>query len=188
MIRGRARMRTVSVVAGSLNFIRTGSGEPLLLVHPLGGELVVWEPVMDRLAAERDVIAVDMPGFGASPPLPGGVEPTPQALAAALAAQLDALDVERAHVAGNSLGGWVALELAKLGRARSVTGALRRGLLVAAAGPAALAHPHGRPCGAAARAAAVAQRARTRAAARLARSAIPSGCPRPRPPASRAHT
>jgi pimeloyl-ACP methyl ester carboxylesterase len=105
-----------------LHHIRGGEGEPLLLVHPLGSELVVWEPVFDLLAAERDVIAVDMPGFGGSPPLPEGRPYTPQALAAALAVFLDALGIERAHLAGNSLGGWVALELAGLGRALSVTG------------------------------------------------------------------
>lgn len=119
----------------SLNFVRRGAGEPLLLIHPLGAELVTWEPVMDLLAAERDVIAVDMPGFGASPPLPEGVEPTPQALAAALAAQLDILGIERAHLAGNSLGGWVALELAKLGRARSVTGLCAAGFWSRPLGP-----------------------------------------------------
>jgi pimeloyl-ACP methyl ester carboxylesterase len=105
-----------------LNHIRRGEGEPLLLIHPLGAELVVWEPVLDRLAAEREVIAVDMPGFGASPPLPNGTEPTPHALCAAVGGFLDTLGVERAHVAGNSLGGWVALELAKTGRALSATG------------------------------------------------------------------
>jgi pimeloyl-ACP methyl ester carboxylesterase len=92
----------------------------LLLIHPLGGELVVWEPVLGLLAAERDAIAVDMPGFGGSPAFANGPPPTPHALAASLAAFLDELGIERAHLAGNSLGGWVALELAKLGRARSV--------------------------------------------------------------------
>jgi pimeloyl-ACP methyl ester carboxylesterase len=103
-----------------LNHVRKGNGEPLLLIHPLGGELVVWEPVLDLLAAERDAIAVDLPGFGGSPAFANGAPPTPQALAASLAAFLDELRIERAHLAGNSLGGWVALELAKLGRARSV--------------------------------------------------------------------
>jgi pimeloyl-ACP methyl ester carboxylesterase len=103
-----------------LNHVRRGQGEPLLLLHPLGGELVVWEPVMDRLAAERDVIAVDMPGFGGSPPMSNGTPPTPRALAAEIAAFMDELGIERAHLGGNSLGGWVALELALLGRARSV--------------------------------------------------------------------
>lgn len=103
-----------------LNHVRRGDGEPLLLIHPLGGELVVWEPVLDRLAAKRDAIAVDLPGFGGSPAFANGIPPTPQAFAATLAGFLDELGIERAHLAGNSLGGWVALELAKLGRARSV--------------------------------------------------------------------
>ncbi len=59
--------------AGRLNYVRQGDGEPLLLLHSLGGSLVQWSPVMDRLAAEREVIAVDMPGFGKSPELPEGV-------------------------------------------------------------------------------------------------------------------
>ena len=105
-----------------LHHIRRGEGEALLLIHPLGSELVVWEPVFDLLAAERDVIAVDMPGFGASHALPEGQAYTPKGLAAALAGFLNELGIERAHLAGNSLGGWVALELAGLGRALSVTG------------------------------------------------------------------
>src|SRR5215210_5822666 len=74
-------------VAGSkpgpplLNYVRRGRGEPLVLIHPLGGELVVWEPVLARLARDRDVIAMDMPGFGGSPALSNGTVPTPRALA-----------------------------------------------------------------------------------------------------------
>jgi len=105
---------------GLLNHLRTGTGEPIILLHPLGAELVVWEPVVARLAEERDVIAVDMPGFGRSPALPDGVAPTPHALAGAVARLLDAIGLDRVHVAGSSLGGWVALELAKAGRALSV--------------------------------------------------------------------
>ena len=93
-----------------------------MLIHPLGAELVVWEPVLDRLAAEREVIAIDMPGFGRSPALSNGSLPTPQVLARSVDSFLGELGLGRVHVAGNSLGGWVALELAKLGRARSVTG------------------------------------------------------------------
>ncbi len=69
---------------------------------------------MPALAAEFDVLAVDLPGFGESPPLPAGQEPAPAALAAAVAGLLDELGIDRPHVAGNSLGGWVALELAAL--------------------------------------------------------------------------
>ena len=118
-----------------LHHLRRGSGEPLLLIHPLGGELVVWEPVLERLAAERDVIAVDLPGFGASPPLHNGTPPTPQAMAAVLGSFLDSLGLGRVHVAGNSLGGWVALELGKARRALSVTGLCAAGLWPRPLGP-----------------------------------------------------
>jgi pimeloyl-ACP methyl ester carboxylesterase len=118
-----------------LNHVRRGKGEPLVLIHPLGGELVVWEPVLDRLAAERDTIALDMPGFGGSPPLRNGTPATPRALAASVAAFMDELGIDRAHLAGNSLGGWVALELGKLGRARSVAGLSAAGFWKRPLGP-----------------------------------------------------
>jgi pimeloyl-ACP methyl ester carboxylesterase len=103
----------------SLSFERRGTGEPLLLVHSLGGSKVVWRPVIERLSAERDVIAVDMPGFGRSP-APAGFVPSAANLARALVAFCAEQGVDRPHVVGNSLGGWVALEMAKLGRAASV--------------------------------------------------------------------
>ncbi len=78
----------------------------------------MWEPVLDRLAQRRDVVALDLPGFGDSPPLPG--RPTVEALAESVAQTLDELGIEDAHVAGNSLGGAVALELGRRGRAASV--------------------------------------------------------------------
>jgi pimeloyl-ACP methyl ester carboxylesterase len=106
-----------------------------VLIHPLGGELVVWEPVLERLARERDVIAVDLPGFGGSAPLPGPTPATPLALARAVARFLDRLGIDEAHVAGNSLGGWVALELAKAGRALSVAGLCSAGLWSRPLGP-----------------------------------------------------
>ncbi len=118
-----------------LNYVRRGSGDPLVLIHPLGAELVVWEPVMERLARERDVIAVDLPGFGHSPGLVNGDLPTPQALAGSVAGLLDRLGIRRAHVAGNSLGGWVALELARAGRALSAAGLCTAGLWARPLGP-----------------------------------------------------
>jgi pimeloyl-ACP methyl ester carboxylesterase len=123
------------VEPGTLHYVRRGRGEPLVLIHPLGAELVVWEPVMERLERERDVIAVDLPGFGRSPGLLNGHAPTPQALAGAVASLLDDLGVQRAHVAGNSLGGWIALELGKAGRALSVTGLCTAGLWSQPLGP-----------------------------------------------------
>lgn len=100
--------------------MRKGSGEPLLLVHGLGSHYQVWQPVLDRLAAEREVIGIDLPGFGDSPPLPDDATPDAHQLTGAVAAFLDEIGWDRPHIAGNSLGGWVALELAKRGRARSV--------------------------------------------------------------------
>jgi pimeloyl-ACP methyl ester carboxylesterase len=100
----------------------------VVLLHGIGSELCVWEPVLEPLAEHLEVIAVDLPGFGHSPPLPKGVAPSPHALAGAVAELLDQLGVDRAHLVGNSLGGWVALELGKTERALSVTAICPAGL------------------------------------------------------------
>jgi pimeloyl-ACP methyl ester carboxylesterase len=105
-----------------------GEGEPLLLVHGLGATGGVWEPVIEPLARERRVIVVDMPGFGTAPPLPDGVEPNAVNLAAALRESCLELGIERPHVAGNSLGAWVGLEMGRAGWAASVTAISPAGL------------------------------------------------------------
>lgn len=110
--------------------------EPLLLVHGLGASKSVWDPVVPLLAREREVIALDLPGFGAAPSLPPGVEPTAAALAEALRDELAARGIDTFHVAGNSLGGWVGLELGRLGAARSVTCLSPAGLWRGPIGPA----------------------------------------------------
>lgn len=106
--------------APGLNVERTGEGPPLVLIHGLGASIRSWGPVIPRCATTREVVAVDLPGFGESPPLPAGVRPTPWALADAVERELDAAGLERPAIAGNSLGGWIALELARRGRAASV--------------------------------------------------------------------
>jgi pimeloyl-ACP methyl ester carboxylesterase len=115
----------------ALAYDRRGAGPPLVLLHPLGADRRVWDPVLGRLAAERDVVALDLPGFGASPVLavPDGGAPDPAVLAAAVRAFCeDELGLERWHVAGNSLGGWVALALALEGAVESVTAIAPAGL------------------------------------------------------------
>jgi len=103
--------------AAGLAYERIGEGPPLVLIHGLGATRAIWRPQLELLAGERDVIAVDLPGFGDSPILS---EPaTPWALGAAVTRLCAELDVERPHLAGNSLGGWVALEMAKAGHAAS---------------------------------------------------------------------
>ncbi|MET9600194.1 alpha/beta fold hydrolase [Streptomyces sp. NPDC006459] len=100
---------------------RKGAGEPLLLLHGIGHHRQAWHPVLDILAAEHDVIAVDLPGFGASEPLPAGVPYSLGTVAPALGALCTALGVERPHVAGNSLGGLLALEMGRSNLVRSIT-------------------------------------------------------------------
>src|SRR5215467_7499018 len=105
----------------TLAFTRSGSGAPLVLLHGIGLTRHSWDPVIPALAGHFDVIAVDLPGFGDSEPMPPQVEPLPAALAAAVAGLLDELGIPAPHVAGNSLGGWVAIELARRRPMASVT-------------------------------------------------------------------
>jgi pimeloyl-ACP methyl ester carboxylesterase len=111
-----------------LAYTRRGRGEPLLLLHGIGSHRQDWAPVLDRLARERDVIAVDLPGHGDSPLLPLAGPTVAAGFARLLAAFLDDLGLADAHVAGNSIGGWTALDLARLGRARTVTALCPAGL------------------------------------------------------------
>jgi pimeloyl-ACP methyl ester carboxylesterase len=98
---------------------RIGEGPPLLLIHGTPASRRIWDAVAPRLAEEREVIAVDLPGFGDSPPMPGAVRPrdwvTP------VAETLNALGHDAAvSIVGSSMGGWTALELALAGRASAV--------------------------------------------------------------------
>ena len=96
-----------------LNHVRLGSGKPLLLVHGLGGSWRSWTPVLEPLAAQREVIGVDLPGFGSSAPLPH--PPSIDALADALTAFLDAHGLRGTDAVGSSLGARIVLELASRG-------------------------------------------------------------------------
>jgi len=97
-----------------------GAGAKLVLIHGIGSRWQMWEPVLGLLAAEHDVIALDLPGFGRSPALPPQADAGAGGLAEAVAAFLSQLGVERPHLVGNSLGGWVALELARRTQVSSV--------------------------------------------------------------------
>jgi pimeloyl-ACP methyl ester carboxylesterase len=104
-----------------LAITRSGTGAPLVLLHGLGASRRSWDPVLPALAARFDVIAVDLPGFGESAPRPGPGEVAPAVLAQHVADLLDELGVSSPHVVGNSLGGWVALELASRRPVASLT-------------------------------------------------------------------
>lgn len=118
----------------TLNYERRGSGTPLVLLHGIGSHWQVWSPVIDQLAADYDVIAVDLPGYGSSVPLSAGTQPGISAIADALENFFDGIGLTSAHLVGNSLGGWLALELAKRGRALSVTALSPGGFFEARAG------------------------------------------------------
>jgi len=104
-----------------LVFERRGVGEPLVLLHGIGGRWQVFEPVLDLLASEFEVWAVDMPGFGASPP---ATQPLSSigTLTDEMQAWMRTKRLERCHVVGNSTGGGVALELAARGAVASAVG------------------------------------------------------------------
>lgn len=111
-----------------LDLHRGGSGEPLVLIHGIGHTWRAWRPMLPLLEERFDVLAVDLPGFGHSDPFPPGVDSTPEALADAVEDEMARAGFDRAHIAGNSLGGWIALELARRGRAETVTAISPAGL------------------------------------------------------------
>jgi pimeloyl-ACP methyl ester carboxylesterase len=100
---------------------RGGAGEPLVLVHGGGGTWRQWRPVMPLLVGHHEVMAVNLTGHWGGPQLPPGIEASIDVLVDGVERDLDAAGWSTAHVAGTSLGSWVALELAKRRRARSCT-------------------------------------------------------------------
>lgn len=101
------------MTVGSLNFDRRGSGTPLLLVHGLGASWASWSPILDQLAQHRDVISIDLPGFGDTPPLPGEV--TIASLTDAVSDFIDSHDLAGIDTVGSSMGARMVLELARRG-------------------------------------------------------------------------
>jgi pimeloyl-ACP methyl ester carboxylesterase len=99
---------------------RGGSGSPLLLLHGIGAIWRVWTPVLDFLEPHHDVIAPTLRGHGGGLPLDTDATPSLAALADGIEEDLDRLGLTEVHVVGISLGGWLAIELARRGRARSV--------------------------------------------------------------------
>ncbi|HEU0198858.1 MAG TPA: alpha/beta fold hydrolase [Burkholderiaceae bacterium] len=97
-----------------------GHGTALVLLHGMGATWEVWKPVLPALEARHRVIAVTLPGHHGGVEFAGQGDATVGAIADQLVATLRGMGIEQAHVAGNSLGGWLSLELARRGFARSV--------------------------------------------------------------------
>ncbi|TNM67303.1 alpha/beta fold hydrolase [Streptomyces sp. NP160] len=97
----------------ALNHVRRGSGNPLLLVHGLGAGWRSWSPILDELAERREVIAVDLPGFGETPPLTGEVSIA--TLTDSVADFIREQGLDGVSTVGQSMGGRMVLELARRG-------------------------------------------------------------------------
>jgi len=102
--------------------IHLGSGEPILLLHPFMMSQNVWKTVAPQLVetGRYEVFAPTMLGHNGAPRGPFFLDT--RSLADHVESQLDALGWGTAHIVGNSLGGWVAFELERRGRARTLTG------------------------------------------------------------------
>lgn len=99
----------------------TESGrEPLVLIHGFGATARCWETLTPLLEDRYDVTLISLRGHFGGQPLEKGTRATISALADAVEEDLDAAGIDTAHICGNSLGGWLALELGARGRARTI--------------------------------------------------------------------
>jgi pimeloyl-ACP methyl ester carboxylesterase len=106
------------VIPSFTPFHRGGEGPPLVCLHGFTDTWRTWQLVLEPLERGHDVLALTLPGHTGGPPLPD--EPTAAGMADAIEQLLDDAGIGEAHLAGNSLGGFLALQLATRGRARSV--------------------------------------------------------------------
>ncbi|MBD2754119.1 alpha/beta fold hydrolase [Spirosoma validum] len=97
----------------TMQYSRLGTGKPLLLIHGIGSSHRSWDRISNALASERDVIALDLPGFGATPPLTGEV--SIKTMADAVTEFLQENDLIGIDAVGSSMGARLVLELARRG-------------------------------------------------------------------------
>ena len=109
----RLRFDSVRTKRASLSILRAGAGEPLMCIHGLGGTKASFLPTVGALADRHRVIALDLPGFGESDKPITAPYDAPY-FARSVTSLMDALEIDSAHVVGNSLGGRVAIEMGLL--------------------------------------------------------------------------
>jgi len=100
-----------------MNFIRRGAGPPLLLIHGIGGSIHSWDTIAESLGRSRELIIVDLPGFGMTPPLPAV---SFSALVDAVIAFLHEQGLSGIDAVGSSMGARLVLELARRGAVGNV--------------------------------------------------------------------
>jgi pimeloyl-ACP methyl ester carboxylesterase len=106
----RCHVRTIKVGDDVVSYVELGRGEPVLAIHGLGGSWTVWLENLPAIARGRRAIAVDLPGFGRSAPSGDGIAIS--GYSRVLARLLEELSIENAVLIGNSLGGWIAADIA----------------------------------------------------------------------------
>ena len=106
---GRLRFDSVETGVGRMSFVEAGVGEPVVALHGLGGTKASFLPTIAALAESYRVVAIDLPGFGESAKPIGAPYDAPW-FARSVLGVLDELDIDTAHLVGNSMGGRVALE------------------------------------------------------------------------------
>lgn len=99
---------------------KDSGGSTLVLVHGFSVSWRIWKPVLPLLEKHHHIIAPTLPGHVGGPPL--AERASPLSIARALAAQLRERGITQAHFAGQSLGGWLVVEMARMGLARSALG------------------------------------------------------------------
>ncbi|HET6829912.1 MAG TPA: alpha/beta fold hydrolase [Solirubrobacterales bacterium] len=108
---GRLRFGRIEAAGNEISYCEAGEGPPLLCLHGLGGTKASFLPTLAALAPEgHRVIAIDLPGFGDSSKPHAAPYDAPW-FATVVGAALDAFGYERANIAGNSMGGRIAIEL-----------------------------------------------------------------------------
>ncbi len=116
--RRQRRVRPAIEITPFTSSHRAGHGPPLVCLHGFLDTWRVWELVLPTLERRHEVLALTLPGHAGGPPLPDSVTTT--TIAELVEHALDRAGIETAHLVGNSLGGFVALQLAARGRARTV--------------------------------------------------------------------
>ncbi len=101
-----------------MHAVRRGQGRPLLLIHGLGGSWRSWSTILLALAEEREVIAIDLPGHGATPADPDSG--TFMGLANSVDAFITEQGLSGIDIVGSSMGARLALELARRGKVGAV--------------------------------------------------------------------
>ena len=145
----RLRFESVRTGLGKISTVSAGAGDPVICVHGLGATKASFLPTVAALAEDHRVVAMDLPGFGDSDKPIGAAYDAPY-FARAIEALLDGLEIERAHLIGNSMGGRVAIEMGLLAaRAHREDCAAQPGARLVAQSPLALAaasaSPNARP-------------------------------------------